>query len=99
MVGAGYFKGVFMANVTINGQEYDSLYPSRRFAAFADHGVQLDREGNVRVASLVGLVIRTTGTVTVDKNVPAKPTPFGGADPNEAAEQIYNDIDRAGRGE
>lgn len=85
-----------MANVTINGAEYDSFYPSRRFAAFTDHGVELDREGNVRVASLVGLAIRTTGTVTVDKAVPAKPTPFGGDDPNEAASRMYDDIDRAG---
>ncbi len=85
-----------MANVTINGTEYDSFYPSRRFAAFTDHGVELDREGNVRVASLVGLAIRTTGTVTVDKTVPPKPTAFGGADPNGAAERMYDDIDRVG---
>ncbi len=89
-----------MAKVTINGKEYDSWYPSQRFAAFTDHGVQIDRDGNVRARSFVGLAIRTSGTVVQDRTVPEKPAVFAeGRDPNVAASEIFDAIDRAGRGE
>jgi len=102
-VGVGRsYKGSeqIMAKVIINGTEYDANYPSRRFAAFTEHGCQIDRDGNVRVASLAGLSIRTTGRVTVDATAEPKPPVFGGGrNPNDVVGEIYDSIDRAGNGE